>query len=1010
MRRAHFALAALALACTTCTGGAAPRARAQPVQATSELIGGPKAIGEIGDFLLENDKIRVIIHGNKPGRGNTLYGGSIIDADLVRPGGGGGGNGNDQLAEVLPSFLFEVIEPTEIRVTADGSDGGPAEITVTGKGGDLLQLAALLVAALLFPANLDFEVVYSLAPGKDYVEIRTSIINNDSGAHPLPYLDPAAIANQLPGIPGLDMIQLSVPFGALLLFGGEQKMFAPGDIGFNVRFGIEDSYVTASGFPAFPGLVVDHVATRGEGVSYGFAVPESADNYVNQFASGYPGQNITPTSFLLGFNYASVAGAFTANPPSVIAANDRFTYTAYFIVGRGDAASVHDTVLELRGAEVGTFAGRVVDELSQAPVGDVSIVVTDAGGGFVTQADTDAGGGFAADLEPGDYFYRLVDDHRAATPDVAFSVARDETSSVLILAPSPAHLAVFVTDDSGRPAPAKASLVAEFDASHVGDDPRDFLYTLAYGEKVRPTGFEPGRRDYIEAVLYGTNGRITGEVRPGTYELVVSRGPEHEVHREPIVLAAGATETRTVRLARAFPTDGWISADVHLHSGSSTDSGLPIEARVLACAAEGVDLAVATEHNYIADYDPAISAMELTDWLTAMVGIELTTFEMGHFNAYPLRVDPGSTRGGEFVWTRQTPDAMFDQLRGLGTDPARTIIQVNHPREQVLGYFASFFLDGETGDPYIPTGLRGVFAPYGDEFQPEAFSYDFDAIELLTGKHFFAVHTFLDPATGDVLRGPDGRPVYPGTIETWFTLLDRGLRPTGTGSSDSHGLSDEAGYGRTYVYLGPGRDVPGGYRAADVVDAIRAHRTIATNGPFVEITIDDAMIGDEITNGGSSVDVRVRIRAPAWAGVDHLTVWSNSAAAADVAIPADQATDFDQTFTVPLARDAWIVAEVTGSQNMFPVVTAKEFEPLDASVVISALGAGLDLSGLAPGGAKPDKTVTVRPFAITSPIWVDTASDGWVPPRAPLSRTRLGEASQVRDLRDAFDALPGGDR
>jgi hypothetical protein len=153
---------ALALACTTCTGSAAPRSRAQPIQATSELIGGPKAIGEIGDFLLENDKIRVIVHGNKPGRGNTLYGGSIIDADLVRPGGGGGTSGNDQLAEILPSYLFEVIEPTDIAVTADGSDGGPAEITVTGRGGDLLQLASLLVAALLFPANLDFAVTYSL--------------------------------------------------------------------------------------------------------------------------------------------------------------------------------------------------------------------------------------------------------------------------------------------------------------------------------------------------------------------------------------------------------------------------------------------------------------------------------------------------------------------------------------------------------------------------------------------------------------------------------------------------------------------------------------------------------------------------------------------------------------------------------------------------------------------------------------------------------------------------------
>jgi len=1020
--RAVVAGAALALACTTCTGGAAPHARAQRIQATSELIGGPKAIGEIGDFLLENDKIRVIVHGNKPGRGNTLYGGSIIDADLVRVGGAGGTSGNDQLAEVLPAFLFEVIEPTDIRVTADGSDGGPAEITVTGRGGDLLQLAALLIAGLLFPESLDFAVTYSLAPGKNYVQIETSVINNSSGAHPIPFLDPAALAAQLPDIPMLGQLQLSVPFGELLLLGGEQQMFAPGATGFDVRFGIEDAYATAGGFPAFPGLVVDHVATRGNGVSYGFAVPTGPDNYVNAFASRYPGQTVTPTSFLLGFNYASVAGAYTTNPPSVLAAGETFTYTSYFIVGRGDAASVHDTVLELRDAEIGTFAGRVVDELTQAPPPRLSLVVLDSAGRFVTQADTDARGNFTAALEPGDYRYHVVDDRRAPVDEHAFTITRGKTTSALIQVPAPGQLALFVTDDNGRPAPAKVSLLAEFDPAHAGDDPRDFLYSLALGERVRPTGFEPGRLDYIETVIYGPNGELAGSVRPGTYDLVVSRGPEYEVHRDRVTIAAGQTVTRSVRLTRAFASPGWISADVHLHSGPSTDSGLPIEDRVLACAAEGLDLAVSTEHNFLADYDPAISKLQLTDWITAIVGIELTTFEMGHFNAYPLEVDPGSTRGGEFVWTRQKPADMFDQLRGLGRDPASTIIQVNHPREQVLGYFASFFLDSETGDPYIPSGLRAVFAPYGAEFQPESFSYDFDAIELITGKHFFAVHSYRapdplppgpfpdpQPVAGEIVRGTDGRPVYPGTVESWFTLLDRGLRPSGMGSSDSHNLLDEAGYARTYIYVGAGKDVPGGFTEAEVVSAIRAHHTLATNAPLLEMTIADAMIGDEV-RGGPSVDVRIRIHAPTWAAVDHLTLWSNSVAVVDVAIPPDQATDYDQTFPVALARDAWIVAETSGTQNMFPVVTAKEFEPLDASVVIKALGAGLDLSGLTPTGAlKPDKTVFVHPFAMTSPIWVDVDGGGWNPPKPALSRKTVPTAARTPDLRAAFSALPGAD-
>ena len=47
------------------------------------------------------------------GRVNTTFGGSLVDADLRRPGGGNA-HGNDQLAELLPGFLFTVINPTKL--------------------------------------------------------------------------------------------------------------------------------------------------------------------------------------------------------------------------------------------------------------------------------------------------------------------------------------------------------------------------------------------------------------------------------------------------------------------------------------------------------------------------------------------------------------------------------------------------------------------------------------------------------------------------------------------------------------------------------------------------------------------------------------------------------------------------------------------------------------------------------------------------------------------------------
>jgi hypothetical protein len=100
LARGAFALA-VAIALSTC-GDVAPHSRAQRVVKLEEAIGGPHAIGQVGDFLLENDQIRLVIADKGTGRVNTTFGGTLVDADLVRVGGEG--TGNDQLAELLPGY------------------------------------------------------------------------------------------------------------------------------------------------------------------------------------------------------------------------------------------------------------------------------------------------------------------------------------------------------------------------------------------------------------------------------------------------------------------------------------------------------------------------------------------------------------------------------------------------------------------------------------------------------------------------------------------------------------------------------------------------------------------------------------------------------------------------------------------------------------------------------------------------------------------------------------------
>ena len=1034
----------------------APHARAQRIGKLEEAIGGPHAIGRVGDFILENDQIRVVIAdtgaGNDTcmpanpctidhclntdiacvpptyGRVNTTYGGSLVDADLVRPGGDG--KGNDQLAELLPGFVFAVIDPTSVEVTASG-DGDYAEVTVTGTGGDLFEMVYLLNTGLFYPSGLVLTQRYRLYPGKRYVEMHTTIVNQATGAHPFPYFNPTQLDALLGmNVPGISALQLSVPLGQLPLFGGEQSLFAPGVAGFNVRFAIEDSYKTAGGFPAFPGMAIDFLATRGPGVSYGLAMPKSDDNYINAYRSGYAGQDITPYSMLIPFTYAGVAGVYMYKPPDQLNAGEQYEFTSYFVVGRGDVASVADAIYEQRGEATGTFGGQVVDERSSAPVVGASVIILDGKRHPIDQAVTDASGSFLAHLPPGTYSYLVVKDDRLTTQPAGFEVVASQQVGVLVQMAPPATIAVDATDAAGRHVPVKIQLLGHFDPTKVGQalDPkqggRSFLYSAQIGERERTSAFD-GTNRFVEGAWWTTDGKLEVQVRPGTYDLVITRGPEYEITTQTVTLDPGAFVGAQPVIRLAYASDGWVAGDFHIHAQPSTDSGLPIADRVASCAAEGLEVATSTDHNFITDYAPVIAASGLDTWLLGIPGMELTTFEMGHFNGYPLKVDPGSTRGGEFLWAHQLPAKLFDQLRNdLAADPGNGIVQVNHPRQTVLGYWAQFFIDAATGEPYTPSGILGVFAPYGDEFRPENYSFAFDAVELLTGKRLEDVHTFVTPSPlppgpfpdpqpvpGTVLVGKDGRPQFPGVVETWFTMLDRGHRATGMGTSDAHHLlGDEPGYARTMVFVGAGKDVPGGYTRDDVVGGIKGHHAIVTNAPFLEMAIGDHIIGDTIVAAGGSVDVVLRVRSATWAPVDHLRLYSNGGALVyDKPIPAGQGSDYTTTVHLQLAKDAWVVAEATGTGNMFPVLSPTELPPLDATVIITALTQGLNglnLSSLPIAGAlKPQRLHFSTPYAITNPIWIDVDGGGWTPPQAPLPMKSVAPRP-VPDVRDAFDTLP----
>src|SRR5215510_9103201 len=105
--RGHIRVACsllFALAFTGSCSSKSPKVTAQQITSRADLIGGPGALGEVGDYLIANEQVRIIVQGAGYSRGFGLYGGSLIDADLVRPrsfGNSSGGQGNDNFSELF---------------------------------------------------------------------------------------------------------------------------------------------------------------------------------------------------------------------------------------------------------------------------------------------------------------------------------------------------------------------------------------------------------------------------------------------------------------------------------------------------------------------------------------------------------------------------------------------------------------------------------------------------------------------------------------------------------------------------------------------------------------------------------------------------------------------------------------------------------------------------------------------------------------------------------------------
>lgn len=997
----------LLLLCATCQRGATSNgARAFRVTDRSQLFGGgPRALGDVGDFMLINDQIRVVVQNAGFSRGFGVYGGGIIDADLRRydEQGRSGSNalgGNDIFAEMFSSFFFQAVSCDKVEVLSDGSSGydgkagadrvhydaGVAIVRASGGGGEFLTLLKVfdsLFLSYLVPTssqtadgnsellelglllgldfqgfmaelnkvrnqNVRFEVDYVLRPGARHVEIHARMLNVTKS--PL-YVPSNVLGNPTfqQKVGGVDLSPLAVPVGSVLLYGRLNNVWLPG-AGFDLRHPLERSFRRALPLPAFSGVVTEFIASAahrmGDRVSYGLLAAPSDNNFVYRNGALYrdggkfkdPFTPVERSSLLVPFTAISFIGVFSDSIKTAIPPGGAFEQVQYFIVGGGDVASIVDDVAAIRKSPSGRYDGILRDAWSGAPVGQGQLLIyqdldltTDAFSDADDYLDAglrrcavrdpkglcrpysqdypDDAGNLGGTLPPGRYAYRVQGAGRTLSPFVPFTIEAGKSTALSPRLPAPAYLQALAVDQSGRPLPAKVSVVAQYDRDYTDAQRRSgAVFDIQAGESYRFTDMlddaVDGQRAVIEAVGFtGADGDATIAVRPGRYTVYFSRGFEYDLVKVPVEVAAGSAVAARAQLHRVVDTTGWISMDGHVHSENSIDSHMSLQDRVLSAAGEGLEIAISTDHNFVSDWRPSVDAYRLRPWLTSFVGIEFTTLESGHFNSYPLDYQVGPVTHGAFKWFGSPPDTLFAGLRKLAAPEAgANIIVCNHPRDSTQGYFNQYGRSSITGGMQAQGTSKRLAGPNGPAFFDEQgrnlISYNCDAMEIVNGKLGHQIHSVrvppdwppacyqplppgfdakkqLDPCNlhGKVLRpasgtgalvpglvltdltasappGPSGldnlEAVFPGAVDDWFNLLNQGYRHTGIAASDSHdSVGEEPGAPRTYLLLGS--DDPAGVTAGQLVDALKTrHAATLSHGPFLTFTVAK---GDGVAGG-----------------------------------------------------------------------------------------------------------------------------------------------------------------
>lgn len=496
------------------------------------------------------------------------------------------------------------------------------------------------------------------------------------------------------------------------------------------------------------------------------------------------------------------------------------------------------------------------------------------------------------------------------------------------------------------------------------------------------------------------------EIPAGRYELWFTAGPEWTLVRVDVELVAGEVHNVAAALASLdVAPAGWLSTDLHVHGGGSFDSSLPDVDRVLSFVAQGVDVIASTDHDYVTDYAKTVDDLGVGDRVVVMGGLETTPLiphmsvpdsefpkVIGHFNHWPMKVDPMAPRGGAPWDELAEPGALFERVAPFMGEEG--IHMLNHPWEPTqfgrdLGFLKAIGFDPREPIPDEDDGTaNGMLLR---ETEAGLRNIDFHLYELQNAAHAL-----------NVIRSRG----------LWFALLTAGHVRTAVANSDSHTIDEPLGFGRSYVEADMSLDNfdPVGFNRA-----LKAGKVVGGNGVVVLATIGPdggprRGLGFEPYVPAAGDTLEIEVRAPPWIPVQEVRIITSKgelvlASGAQLSHPENPlGVDGILRYQASIALDSvmdmgsddWLVVEAgfaffdfadldddgvpdTTDNNGDGVINEEDIEEDEDSGPLESPADPTNKSD--PRYAMTRVLKHGWPYGFTNPFLIDWAGDGWQAPR-----------------------------